>query len=98
MEKSGGRERAQSDPLGDHSFLQLLVRRPSNRFSAHAVLFAQRAFRQNEFPGFYQDLTAYCSTEGKAFTHRQGQKIGIGVAVMLLTLLSVPYWKWLGLM
>jgi len=44
-------------------------------------------------------LTAYYSSEGKSFSHRQGQKIGLGygAAVLLLALLSVPYWRWLGL-
>lgn len=45
-------------------------------------------------------LTAYYSSDGKAFSHRQGQRIGLayGAAVLLLIALSVPYWKWLGLM
>lgn len=45
------------------------------------------------------NLTAYYSSEGKSFSHRQGQKIGLGygAAVLLLALLSVPYWRWLGL-
>ncbi len=44
-------------------------------------------------------LTAYYSTEGKSFTHRQGQltALGYGVVVLLLTAACVPYWKWLGL-
>ncbi|NQX63426.1 SLC13 family permease [Paenibacillus qinlingensis] len=44
-------------------------------------------------------LTAYYSSEGKAFSHRQGQKVAFayGLAVLLLALLCVPYWKWLGL-
>ncbi|KRF02407.1 hypothetical protein ASG89_24345 [Paenibacillus sp. Soil766] len=44
-------------------------------------------------------LTAYYSSEGKAFSHRQGQKVAFayGIAVLLLALLCVPYWKWLGL-
>lgn len=44
-------------------------------------------------------LTAYYSSEGKAFSHRQGQKVALayGLAVLLLALLCVPYWKWLGL-
>ncbi|WP_187274227.1 SLC13 family permease [Paenibacillus sp. N3.4] len=44
-------------------------------------------------------LTAYYSSEGKSFSHRQGQKIalGYGLAVLLLAIVCVPYWKWLGL-
>lgn len=44
-------------------------------------------------------LTAYYSTEGKSFTHRQAQKValGYGLAVFLVALLCVPYWKWLHL-
>ncbi|WP_168735411.1 SLC13 family permease [Cohnella fermenti] len=44
-------------------------------------------------------LLAYYSAEGKSFTHRQGQKVAIGyaVAVIAAVLLSVPYWKWIGL-
>ncbi|OBZ11305.1 SLC13 family permease [Bacillus sp. FJAT-26390] len=44
-------------------------------------------------------LTAYYSTEGKAFTHRQAQKValGYGLAVLLVAILCVPYWKWLHL-
>ncbi|WP_217595089.1 SLC13 family permease [Cohnella sp. GbtcB17] len=44
-------------------------------------------------------LTAYYSAEGRSFTHRQGQltALGYGIAVLLLTVACVPYWKWLGL-
>lgn len=44
-------------------------------------------------------LTAYYSAEGKAFTHKQAQKIalGYGLAVILLAILCIPYWHWLGL-
>ncbi|UJF33941.1 SLC13 family permease [Paenibacillus hexagrammi] len=44
-------------------------------------------------------LTAYYSSEGKAFSHRQGQRIAIGyaAAVIALAVLCVPYWKWLHL-
>lgn len=44
-------------------------------------------------------LTAYYSSEGKAFTHRQGQMVGVGyaLAVMLAVILCIPYWKWLGM-
>ncbi|WP_159882003.1 SLC13 family permease [Paenibacillus puerhi] len=44
-------------------------------------------------------LTAYYSSEGKAFDHRQGQKIALayGLAVLLIAVLCVPYWRWLGL-
>lgn len=44
-------------------------------------------------------LTAYYSAEGKAFTHKQAQKIalGYGLAVILLEILCIPYWRWLGL-
>lgn len=44
-------------------------------------------------------LTAYYSAEGKAFTHRQAQKaaLGYGLAVLLVAILCVPYWKWLNL-
>ncbi|RXZ83379.1 hypothetical protein EBB07_06080 [Paenibacillaceae bacterium] len=45
-------------------------------------------------------LTAYYSTEGKAFNHRQGQRIGLwyAFAVLLLTMLCIPYWQWLDLL
>jgi hypothetical protein len=44
-------------------------------------------------------LTAYYSTEGKAFSHGQGQKTAIlyAAAVIAAVLGSVPYWTWLGL-
>ncbi|WP_339317900.1 SLC13 family permease [Paenibacillus sp. FSL R10-2734] len=44
-------------------------------------------------------LTAYYSAEGKAFTHKQARKIalGYGLAVILLAILCIPYWRWLGL-
>lgn len=44
-------------------------------------------------------LTAYYSSEGKAFTHHQGQMVALGyaLAVILLVVFSTPYWKWLGL-
>jgi CRP-like cAMP-binding protein/di/tricarboxylate transporter len=44
-------------------------------------------------------LTAYYSTEGKAFTHKQGQQVAFGyaLAIMLVAVLCVPYWRWLGL-
>ncbi|WP_419876147.1 SLC13 family permease [Candidatus Pristimantibacillus sp. PTI5] len=44
-------------------------------------------------------LTAYYSTEGKSFSHRQAQKVALwyGLAVLLAAVLCVPYWKWLHL-
>jgi len=44
-------------------------------------------------------LTAYFSTEGKAFTHVQGQRIALcyGMAVVMSLLISVPFWQWAGL-
>ncbi|MBP1991483.1 SLC13 family permease [Paenibacillus eucommiae] len=44
-------------------------------------------------------LTAYYSSEGKAFSHRQGQKVAFlyVLAVLLVGVACVPYWKWLGL-
>ncbi|GGD90184.1 SLC13 family permease [Paenibacillus nasutitermitis] len=44
-------------------------------------------------------LTAYYSAEGKSFSHRQGQKIAVSyvIAVVLATVLCVPYWEWIGL-
>lgn len=44
-------------------------------------------------------LTAYYSSEGKAFTHRQGQKMGVlyAAAVVIAVLCSIPYWRWIGL-
>ncbi|OME82199.1 hypothetical protein BK120_16180 [Paenibacillus sp. FSL A5-0031] len=44
-------------------------------------------------------LTAYYSSEGKAFTHRQAGKLALGYAfaVLLIAVLCVPYWKWLHL-
>ncbi|MED4584258.1 SLC13 family permease [Brevibacillus choshinensis] len=44
-------------------------------------------------------LTAYYSSDGKAFTHRQGQKIALAyaLAIVLAITISVPYWKWIGL-
>ncbi|WP_308634899.1 SLC13 family permease [Paenibacillus silvisoli] len=45
-------------------------------------------------------LTAYFSSEERAFSHRQGQKVAVGyaAAVLLAVLVSVPYWKWIGLL
>ncbi|NLW90760.1 MAG: cyclic nucleotide-binding domain-containing protein [Syntrophomonadaceae bacterium] len=44
-------------------------------------------------------LTAYFSTEGKAFSHVQGQRIALcyGLAVVMSLLISVPFWQWAGL-
>ncbi len=44
-------------------------------------------------------LTAYYSTEGKSFSHRQGQVVALcyGLMVVLVAVLCVPYWEWLGL-
>ncbi len=44
-------------------------------------------------------LTAYYSSEGKAFSHRQGQQIALayGAAVLLAVMVSIPFWHWLGL-
>ncbi|HZG88102.1 SLC13 family permease [Paenibacillus sp.] len=44
-------------------------------------------------------LTAYYSTEGKAFTHAQGQKLALlyAAAVVAAVTASVPYWRWIGL-
>ncbi|MCQ6560456.1 SLC13 family permease [Paenibacillus mendelii] len=44
-------------------------------------------------------LTAYYSSDGKAFSHAQGQKVALGyaAAVLLVAVLCVPYWRWLGL-
>lgn len=44
-------------------------------------------------------LTAYYSTEGKSFSHKQGQLVALayGVAVLLIAVLCVPYWQWIGL-
>jgi len=44
-------------------------------------------------------LTAYFSTDGKAFSHAQGQKIALcyGLAVIISLLISVPFWHWAGL-
>ncbi|WP_127582135.1 SLC13 family permease [Paenibacillus koleovorans] len=44
-------------------------------------------------------LAAYYSSEGKTFTHRQGQlaAFGYALAVVAAVLLSIPYWQWLGL-
>ncbi|WP_166239720.1 SLC13 family permease [Paenibacillus turpanensis] len=44
-------------------------------------------------------LTAYYSSEGKAFSHRQGQKVALGyaLAVLAVAVLCIPYWQWLGL-
>ncbi|MFC5701996.1 SLC13 family permease [Cohnella faecalis] len=44
-------------------------------------------------------LTAYYSSEGKSFSHRQGRMVALGyaLAVLAVTIVSVPYWKWLGL-
>ncbi|MBP3961537.1 SLC13 family permease [Paenibacillus lignilyticus] len=45
-------------------------------------------------------LTAYFSSEERAFSHRQGQKVAFGyaLAVLLAVVVSVPYWKWIGLL
>ncbi|QRG66776.1 SLC13 family permease [Brevibacillus choshinensis] len=44
-------------------------------------------------------LTAYYSSDGKSFTHRQGQIIALAYAfaIILAVSVSVPYWTWLGL-
>lgn len=44
-------------------------------------------------------LTAYYSSEGKAFDHRQGQRVGLAyaMAVVAAVAVSVPYWMWIGL-
>lgn len=44
-------------------------------------------------------LTAYYSSEGKSFTHAQGQKIALAyaIAIVLAITVSVPYWEWIGL-
>lgn len=44
-------------------------------------------------------LNAFYSSAGKLFTHQQGQKLAFAyaLAVVLLVTLSLPYWKWLGL-
>jgi len=44
-------------------------------------------------------LTAYYSSEGKSFSHKQGQKIALGyaLAIILAIAASVPYWEWIGL-
>jgi CRP-like cAMP-binding protein/di/tricarboxylate transporter len=44
-------------------------------------------------------LTAYYTSEGKSFTHRQAQRTALlyGAAVLLVAVLCAPYWKWLGL-
>lgn len=44
-------------------------------------------------------LTAYYSAEGKAFSHRQGQRVAFAyaLAVIVAVVASVPYWQWLGL-
>ncbi|SEP00740.1 SLC13 family permease [Paenibacillus sp. OV219] len=44
-------------------------------------------------------LTAYYSTNGKLFSHRQAQMVAIGYIVVLIALsvACIPYWKWLGL-
>ncbi|GED70843.1 hypothetical protein BRE01_45450 [Brevibacillus reuszeri] len=44
-------------------------------------------------------LTAYYSSEGKSFSHRQGQQMALAyaLAIVLAIAASVPYWKWIGL-
>ncbi len=44
-------------------------------------------------------LTAYYSAEGKSFSHGQGRAValGYGLAVAAAVMVSVPYWRWLGL-
>jgi anion transporter len=44
-------------------------------------------------------LTAYYSTEEKSFSHRQGQKLSLYLAVMtvLAIVLSIPFWQLMGL-
>lgn len=44
-------------------------------------------------------LTGYYSSEGRSFSHRQGQLValGYGAAVIAASVASVPYWKWIGL-
>jgi C4-dicarboxylate transporter len=44
-------------------------------------------------------LTAYYSTEEKSFSHKQGQKLSVYYAAMVLLsiVLSIPFWQMLGL-
>ncbi len=44
-------------------------------------------------------LTAYLSAEGKAFSHKQGQKVALcyGLVVIIALLLSIPFWRYCGL-
>jgi TRAP-type C4-dicarboxylate transport system permease large subunit len=44
-------------------------------------------------------LTAYHATEGRAFTHAQARPLAIAYAafVFLAILISIPYWRWIGL-
>lgn len=44
-------------------------------------------------------LTAYFSTDGRAFSHRQGQKVAFcyALAVVISLLASIPIWQWAGL-
>lgn len=44
-------------------------------------------------------LTAYYSTNGKLFNHRQAQLVAVGyiLVVAALAVACIPYWKWLGL-
>lgn len=44
-------------------------------------------------------LIAYYSSDGKSFSHRQGQLISLAYALALMcaVVVSVPYWKWIGL-
>lgn len=45
-------------------------------------------------------LTAYFSSDERAFSHRQGQQIALAyaAAVVLAVIASIPYWQWLGLL
>ncbi|REE90654.1 di/tricarboxylate transporter [Paenibacillus taihuensis] len=44
-------------------------------------------------------LTAYYSTNGKLFNHRQAQLVAVGYIIVIaaLAVACIPYWKWLGL-
>ncbi|MGE5391385.1 MAG: SLC13 family permease [Deltaproteobacteria bacterium] len=53
-------------------------------------------FFRNQSPTY---LTAFFSTEGRAFGHRQGRNLAFFYALLVIIslLLSIPYWQYLGL-
>lgn len=74
------------DQVGIHPWLLLFV----------ILLTSDPFFFTYQSPTY---LLAYYSTEERAFSHRQGQKVAICYALfaMLAVIVSIPFWQWIGL-